>query len=142
MNVSTPIWQLITGDAGITAALPDYQNGKPVFKHRPIPEDAVFPVVVISPDIAVRDEDGLNDDRPVIVRDVTVYGQNDTQTKYQVVESIGYALRDLFHRTKTLNVPGWALVDMRASGPVPAPVDDQQLVARRVELSIRLARKR
>jgi hypothetical protein len=33
------------------------------------------------------------------------------------------------------------LIDIRASGPRPAPTDDQQTVGRLVELTVRLSRK-
>ena len=40
-----------------------------------------------------------------------------------------------------LSTGDYNLLDIRASGPRPAPTDDQQTVGRLVELTVRLSRK-
>ena len=140
MDLSEPLRTAIVDDATIAALLPIYAGSKTVFTRRPVPDNAAFPIVVISPDIAITDQDGIDDNRPVIIRDVAVYGRNDAAS-YRAVEAIAYEIRDLFHRRRqSLTVLGWDVVDVVALGPRPAPTDDEQTVGRVVELTVRLAR--
>src|SRR3990167_5381942 len=134
MDLSEPLRTAIVDDATIAALLPIYAGSKTVFTRRPVPDNAAFPIVVISPDIAITDQDGIDDNRPVIIRDVAVYGRNDAAS-YRAVEAIAYEIRDLFHRRRqSLTVLGWDVVDVVALGPRTAPTDDEQTVGRVVEL--------
>lgn len=138
-DLSEPIRTAIISNVGITALLGQYVGAPAVFTRRPAPAVLTYPAVMISPDVANTDEDGLTDDRPVVVRDITVYGQNDTPEKYRVIEALGYALRQLFHRQKrALQIDGFRVIDLVVSGPIPAPVDDEQTVGRIVTLTVRL----
>jgi hypothetical protein len=141
-DLSEPIRTALIGATDITTNLPTYLGSYPVFTRRPAPEDADYPMIIVSPDIAKSDQDGLNDQRPIITRDVVAYGQNDTVAKYDVVELLGRAIHDLFHRRwNAITVSGWKVVQIIASGPIPAPVDDDQTVARLVSLRIELAKQ-
>lgn len=140
MDLSAPIRTAIIGESSITSLLTAYKSSWPVFTRRPAPNDATLPIILISPDIAVTDEDGVSDFRPIIVRDISVYGRNDEADQYRAVEQIGYALRNLFHRQRSaLTVSGWTVMQIIAAGPMPAPVDDEQSVGRLVELTVHLA---
>jgi len=126
----------------VGSSLPVYNGGSPVFTRRPVPVGAPFPMVVISSDITMTDEDGVSYLRPVIVRDVITYGRNDTPASYRLVEEIAYALRHAFHRNRqSLSVDEWSVIDVRATGPRSAPTDDDQTVGRLVGLTVRLAKK-
>lgn len=141
LDLSAPIRAAIVADAAVTAQLPAYLGSFPVFTRVPVPDDAPYPLVVVAAQIAAGDADGVNDQRPVIVRDLVAYGTNDTAANYRQVEGIAFALRELFHRQKdAIAVSGWHVVDLLASTPTPAPVDDEQTVGRRVELTVKLAR--
>ena len=127
-------------DAGLLALLPDYLGSKPIFTRRPAPTDAPFPMIIVSPDVAFTDQDGIRDFRPIILRDITVYGQNDTAQNYRDVETMARAIKDMFHsKREALVVPGWATMQSICTGPIPAPVDDDQTVARVVSVTIWLA---
>lgn len=140
-NLAIPLRQAVLANSAITSLLAAYKDSYPVFTHRPTPTDADYPVIVISPDIAITDGDGINDFRPIQVRDVIAYGQNDTAAHYRTVEELGYAIRELFHSNRAaIQVPGWHVVDINCTGPIPAPTDDDQTVARAVSLTIQLAR--
>lgn len=142
-DLSGPVRAALMASSAITSQLAAYAGSYPIFTRRPAPTDAPYPLIMISPDIAVDEEDGVNDFRPVVERDVIVYGQNDTPAHYLVVESIAYAVRDLFHRQwQVINVAGWKVVEIRARGPMPAPTDDVQTVGRLVALTISLAAPR
>ena len=122
--------------------LPTYKGALTIFTRRPVPSDAPYPMVVISPDISQTSNDGLNDQQPVVRRDVTVYGQNDTSVKYRVVEDLAYQIQDYFHRQRqTLTVSTWHVVGITAGGPNIAPTDDDNIVARVIPLMISLAKK-
>lgn len=141
-NLAEPLRTAVIAASGITTQLVAYKGSFPVFTRRPLPPDITYPVIAISPDISKIDEDGLTDQRPILTRDITVYGQNEDAAKYRVVEDLGYQIHDLFHnRRMAITVSGWNVVDIKARGPIPAPTDDDKTVARMVTLTIRLARK-
>lgn len=141
-DVAAPIRTALLGYAAVASELPAYEDSKPIFTRRPAPTDVTYPLIMVSPDIAQTNEDGVNDFRAVIIRDVAVYGLNEPAANYRQVERIAYAARDLFHRNRdAITVSGWSVTDIVVSGPRPAPSDDQQTVGRLVELTIRLARK-
>lgn len=141
MDLATPIRSALIGASSVTGELTAYKGSFPIFTRRPVPEDAPFPMVVVSSGFQAGEQDGINDQRPVLVRDVLVYGRNDIAEKYRQVETIAFAVRELFHRQRdSIAVSGWSVVDVLASGPSPAPTDDEQTAGRLVELTVRLAR--
>lgn len=141
-DLAAPLRTALIAEAGITTNLSAYKGSFPVFTRRPAPVDAPFPMILVSPDVAKTDRDGINDWQPIITRDVTVYGQNSTSAKYRTVEDIAFAIHDLFHgQRNAISVSDWHVIQIRARGPIPAPVDDDQTVARMVMLEIQLAQQ-
>lgn len=139
LDLSVPIRDAVI--AAVGSSLPAYNGDAPVFTRRPVPVNAPLPLVVISSDITINDEDGIHDTRLIVVRDVITYGRNDIDS-YRQVEEIAYTLRGAFHRNRlALSLVEWSVVDIRASGPVMAPVDDEQTVGRLVGLTVRLAKR-
>ena len=142
-DLSGPVRAALVASSAVTSQLTAYAGSYPIFTRRPAPTDAPYPLIMISPDITLSEEDGVNDFRPVVERDVVVYGQNDTPAHYLAVESIARAVRDLFHRQwRAIDVTDWKVVEIRARGPVPAPTDDDETVGRLVALTISLAAPR
>lgn len=138
-DLSEPIRTALVG-AALAASLPAYGGSKTVFTRRPAPLDAPYPMILVSQDVSVTDDDGVSDRRPVQVRDVVVYGQNDVATHYRAVETLAYAVRALFHRNrKAISVSGWQVVAITAFGPIAGPTDDDKIVARVITLTIQLA---
>lgn len=141
-DLAIPFRNALVASSAVTAKLTAYKGSYPVFTHRPVPTDAPYPMIVVSPDISLTDQDGINDFRPVQVRDIAVYGLNDTTAKYRNVEVLGYLVRQMFHGNRlAISVPDWNVVDINAIGPIPAPTDDDKTVARLVSLTVQLARK-
>lgn len=135
LDFAPAIYAAITGDATITGLLSEYNTNPAVFTRRPIPADASYPYIVINPDAAINDFDALNSDRPMIIRDIAVYGQQPDD--YRVVEQVGYLLRELFHRNRfSLTNADYNIVQITATGPSVAPVDDDHTVGRMVSLNI------
>ncbi len=131
--------------ASIVALLGEWQGEACVFAYRPIPDDAPDPVIIINAPAAISDGDGLTSDRPVVELDIATYGTRGqiggSSDQTVAVEAIGFALRQLFHRQKfSVQPEGYSVIEIVASGPFPAPVDDDGEVGRLVSLTIRLRR--
>ena len=137
LNLVKPIRVAIVADSTITALLGSYQSVASVFTRRPAPEGATYPMIMVSPAVVVSDEDALVERRPVVNHDVIVYGQQDGA--YRDVESVGYLLREKFHRQRfSISPDGYAVIDLVAEGPIPGPTDDEEFIARVVSLQVRL----
>lgn len=130
----------------IVGRLGEWHEAPSVFAFRPAPEDAGDPIIIINPDASIGDQDGLTSNRPVVQRDIAIYGRKgtpgDPSDDSPKVEQLGFLIRELFHRQRfSVRPEGYSVTDIVASGPVPAPVDDDGEVGRLVSLTIRLRRK-
>lgn len=124
----------------ISGLLGEYASNPAIFTRLPVPADAPAVYIVIPPVTALTDEDGLDSLRPVIVRDIAVFGKQPDD--YRTVEQIAYTIRDLFHRQRfsVINT-GYDVVSITASGPLVAPVSDSQTVGRLITLTIQTRKK-
>lgn len=137
-DLSPAIYAALTGNSGIASALAQYEGAAAIFTRRPVPSDAPFPMIICAGDVVYGDEDFLDAKMPMIVRDIAIYGQQPAD--YRTVENLGRMVRDLFHRNRSsLSVAGWSVVDIRCTGPIQAPTDDDQTCGRLVSLTIRLS---
>lgn len=150
LNLSEPLREAILGMYTVTDLLGTYGNEPSIFTRRPVPGEATYPMVVISPDAAVFNQDALVSFRPVVLRDLAVYGQenatrNGTQVSdYRTVETIAYDLRERFHRRRDVIFfpdDDYHVIDVVAAGPLVAPTGDDRLIGRVVPLTIRLLKK-
>lgn len=142
MNLEAPLRTALMSSSDITDLLGTWQLEPAILTRRPIPKEAeTKPCIVISPDINNGDMDGLTARRPIITKDITVYGE---QTKhYFIVQDIGWLIRDLFHRVKNtfLSIEEYNVVSVVATGPFVGPTEDDSTVARIVTLTITLDRR-
>ena len=134
------IWQ-----PTITEKLGTYGGEPSIHTRRPVPTGVTGPSIVIGPNIIRTDQDFLTSRLPVLARDIVVYGQSGSpgsaNDQYRDVEAIADSVYDLFHRNRdSLVVDGFHVVDIVASGPIPAPTDNERLIGRAVMLTIRLHR--
>lgn len=137
MDLAAPLYAALSADAVITALLGTFLSGPSIHTRRPVPEGAEYPMLIVSANVGVTDEDGLVSRRPVLVRDIIAYGEQDGQ--YRTIETLGELLRTKFHRQRhAFTISGFHVVDVVATGPIPAPTDDFNHVARVVTLTIRL----
>ena len=137
LDFAPAIYAALIADSTITGLLSEYKTNPAIFTRRPIPADAVYPYIVVNPDASVTDFDALNSDRPIIIRDIAIYGQQPDD--YRAVEQIGYLVRELFHRNRfSLSNSDYNIVLITATGPQIAPVDDDHTVGRLVSLRIQL----
>ena len=151
-DLSVPYRDAIIAASAITGALPAYLGSYPVFTRVPVPDDASpvllrGPIIVVSAQVQAGEEDGVDSQRPVIDRDIMVYGlalpnKNDPDDQFRATESVAFAVHALFHRQRrAITVSGWSVTDLTATGPAPAPTDDEQTVGRRVTVRARLDKK-
>lgn len=143
-DLAVPYRAALVGAAAITDNLLDYYGSYPVFTRAPVPDDAAdyYPIIVVGAQIQAGEADGMSDQRPVVDRDINVYGRNDTPAHYRAVETIAFAVHDFLHRAPSaITVSGWVVIDLTALGPDAAPVDDEQTVGRRVTVRARLAKQ-
>jgi hypothetical protein len=140
LNLAAPLRTALMASAPIIALIKTFEGEPAVFTRRPLPGEVEFPALAIGPDVGIVDRDGLTSRRPLVMRDVTAFG--DQPRDYRDVEQLGYLIRELFHRNPgALTVPGHQVVQIIASGPYPAPVsDDASMVARMVGLAVQLRR--
>lgn len=136
-DLAAPIRAAIIDDYDLANMIAPYLDSVAVFTRRPAPAIADYPMVMIGPDFGTGDADAVNSRRYELMRDVAVYGLNDEPENYRQVEDIARRIANLFHRQKrSLVIPGYRVWEITASGPMPAPVDDEQTVGRVVTLSI------
>lgn len=137
LDLGPPLRNALAAASEITALLGTYSGSFSIHTRVPVPENASYPMLVISSDILLTDEDGLISRRPVVTRDIAVYGLQSSD--YRAVERIGYFVRELFHRKRASIDPfGYRVLDIVASGPQVAPASDEEFVGRVVTLTIRL----
>lgn len=143
IDVGPAIRAAIIADTNISSRLSTWQGSPTVFTRTPVPEDATFPCIVVPFAAAITNQDALVEQRAVIIRDIMVYGDiaapGTSEDHTRIVDDIAYDLRNLFHRNRAalVNTP-FHVIDIVASGPVTAPVDDDATVGRRVTLTLRI----
>lgn len=139
-DLSEPLRTAIVNNPAVTGLLPTYLDTFPVFTRRPAMNEAPYPMIMISQDVTHGNEDGVNDFRPVITRQIMVYGRDNNLGNVRTVNQLSYILQAMFHRQRdVLDVDNWAVVDIIADGPTEAPIIDDQISGQQVQLQIRLA---
>lgn len=140
VNLAIPLRSAIIANVAISSKLAQFRNEPGVFTRRPVPDDAKYMLIAISPDIANYDEDGLKTFRTRTTKDIFIYGEQPDD--YRDVENIGYLLREMFHRKKdSIVVPGHHIISVTALGPMIAPTEEMasnqpNIVGRLVSLTI------
>lgn len=143
-DLSEPLRTAIIGSAGIVALLGTYAGAPAVLTRRPTPTDELvnYPIIIISPDTAVINEDGLHDFRPTVTRDIVIYAANSTPAEYRLADTLMYLVRELFHRQRNvISLSNWDVVDIQVTNQTLTSQDDQ-VEGRVVTLAIRLAKLR
>lgn len=141
LDLAVPLRAALIEAVTIGPQLAQYVGEPAVFTRRPVPADATMPFALINPPAAIGDADYLNEDMPIVMRDVIFYGAQPAD--FVLIEELGYAARLLFHRQKWAITPeGYDVVSIVARGPIPGPTDDKSTVARVVGLTIQLRRQR
>lgn len=145
LDLGPALREALIAATAISANLAVFNEEPAVFTRRPVPDEAGMPLIICNDPAALGEADGLTSDRPVWMGDVAIYGHKaaagSEEDQTRIVQILGNRVRTLFHRQKwALQVGGFHVIDIRASGPVPAPVDDDKTVGRIVSLIVRLGR--
>lgn len=141
LDLAAPLRAAIADDESIAPQLALYAGAPAIFTRRPVPADAIYPFVLINPTAVLSDQDWYDTELPIVVRDVAIYGKQEGD-QYRIVEQLGFAVRQLFHRRKwAVTVPGYDVIRLRANGPISGATEDQQIIARVVSLTIELRRQ-
>ena len=145
-EVSAGLREAIIAVPAITGLLGTYQGEPSIHTRRPVPSGATGIYVVIGPNIVRTDQDFLTSRLPVLQRDIVTYGQSGSpgaaNDQYRDVEAVADGVYDLFHRNRdSLVVDGFHVVDIVATGPIPAPTENARLIGRAVLLTIKLHRR-
>ena len=140
LDMGPAIRTAILADASITALISTYLGAPAVFTRRPVPTGTTYPLITIGEDVSVTDVDALVSVRPVMIRDVFVYGNKPTQQRD--VDEVAYLLRELFHRKKdSLTNADYDIIQVQVYGPRAAPTSDDEIIGRLVSLTITTRRK-
>ncbi len=140
LDVAAALRTAIMAQTAISDQLAEHDGEPGIYTRRPLPENAPYPLCLINPAAAIGDQDYLNSDLPVVMRDVAFYGEQPKH--YRIVEALGYLARDFFHRNKWAIAPaGYDVIQVTAKGPIPGATDDQTTIGRVVALTIQLRRQ-
>ena len=141
-DIAPDVRAAILAEPDITNFLSQWNSAPAVFTRRPIPTDATYPLIVVAPDVAHADFDGLKARREIITKDVFIYGRvaaagtADDHTRR--VEAMAGLLRELFHRQRhALGNTAYHVVSINVIGPLTAPTDTDTIVGRVVTLIVR-----
>lgn len=141
-DLSTNIRAALIADTSIMAKIANYKNSKAVFTRRPVPEDATYPMIVVSPLVAATNLDSLNCGRNIETYDILVYDTNEDSVNYRNVEEVAFAIARKFHRADKFSISaptGTKIVNIMANAPLPSPTDDNVKVARFVSVQVQLS---
>ena len=140
LDIAPALRTAVIDATAVSSLLATYVDGPAVHTRLPVPADTETPYIVIAPDTAIGDFDALDSDRPVVIKDIAVFGAQPDE--YRTVEYIGYALREIFHRERfSIILTSHDVVSITVNGPITAPVSDEETVGRLITLTIQLRAK-
>lgn len=131
MNLTSAIYERLSGDATLVALLTTYEDLPAIFTTDPAPGDASMPYIVTAGEIAQSPFDTKTTRGRDISRDIRCYAPAGGSA--QTVETIAERVRALLHRQE-LAVDGFEWMLSECSGPIVA--DEQDAYGRIV--SVRL----
>lgn len=126
-DLDAAIREAIVNASSVTSLLSSYKGSYPVFTRRPIPADAPYPCIIVMDNTTLAHEDGVDDQRIRVVREIVVYAAAHNplpSEQWRKVDDIGRALVNLFHRNPSIfNITGWTVVDVRVAARGQPPAD-------------------
>lgn len=144
-DLFAPIRKTIIEDEVINPQLSEWMGEPACFTRRPVPEDAQHIFCLINPPSDVRDIDALVARRDEVSISIAFYGAKadprDPADETRMVDVVAQRCRTIFHRNKwAIQSDAFEIIDIVASGPFVGPTDDDNEVARIVNLRVRLGR--
>ncbi len=140
LDVGPALRTALLAEPTIAGLLSEFHNEASIHTVLPVPAEVVPVFIVIGSDVTLTDFDALISRRPIVQRDIFVYGAQPDD--FRDVEQIGYSIRELFHRERfSITLTDYDVVEIVASGPRPAPTSDEETTGRVVTLTISLREK-
>lgn len=140
-DLTIPIRDALLAATAVTSLLPAYLDSFPIFTRRPVPADTPYPCIVVSQDITITDQDGVNDYRPFITRDISVYHSNENAANYRLAQTIALAVWRVFNeRRHSITVPDWGVANITALTPIEVNVEAVKITGRVVQLQVLMAK--
>lgn len=139
INLAKSIQDFLLADTNVTSKISVYLNSFAIFTRRPVPEDAKYPMIVVSPLVADTDLDFLRCKRRILSYDIAIYHNNDASANYRLVEELGFYIARKFDKLPrhAMTLPtGVSLVKSLARGPIVGPQDDLVKVSRVIPLEL------
>jgi hypothetical protein len=129
--ITAAIYDVLSGDATLTALLSTYEGEPGIFTVQPVPEEAALPYIVTTGAVAVVPNDTKTTRGRTITRDVRCYAPAGGSAA--TVEAIAERVRTLLHR-QTIAVDDYVVVVASCDGPIEA--DEQDAYGRIVTVTI------
>ncbi len=98
LEISAPIRTALIELAGVGDVLDQYAGEPAVFTRRPTPADAPLFIALVNPNTFLIDADGLTSKRPIVGRDIAIYGPQ--PDKYWPVTDMATLIYRHFHRVR------------------------------------------
>jgi len=119
--LTAAIYDVLSGDATLTAMLGTYQSAPAVFTTDPAPGDAVLPYIVTAGEVVDTPEDTKTTRGRDVWRDVRCYAP--ATGSAATVEAMAERVRALLHR-QALVIEGFVWVYALCTGPIVADEPD------------------
>ena len=100
IDLTIPIRNKILADATITNLLPNYLGSKSVFSRTPVPSDAPYPMIVISPVVSDLRKDFLNKKQIKVTHYIGIWGSNDSPSNYRNVKTLAERVSTILDRVE------------------------------------------
>lgn len=125
----------LVNDAIVIGLVSEWEGEPAVFTRTPIPGDVEPIMVVVSPNVSYVNLGALNSERPQIIKDIHVHG--DQPDQYREVETVANQIQSIFDRNRfAISVDDYNIVRIDATGPVPGAGNDENSVSRVVTITI------
>lgn len=138
MNLQPSIRSFLLTDSTFSNYLTDYNGSKALFTRRPVPDDAEYPLAIISPAITYRESDFVSGQKHFyLTHDLLIFDTNDSSSNYRNVENAAFRARKILHRfdVTTFSHPtGYKVLLCLADYPISGATDDLIKVSRVVQL--------
>lgn len=129
--ITAAVYDVLSGDATLTALLSTYEGEPGIFTARKVPEEASLPYIVTTGSVAVTTFDTKTTRGRMITRDVRCYAPAGGSA--ETVETIAERVRTLLHR-QSIAIDDFTWVMAECTGPIEA--DEQDAYGRIVTVSM------
>jgi len=121
-EITKAIFNVLNGDATLTALLSTFDSDPAIFTTDPAPLKATLPYIVTAGQVSDTPFDTKTTDGRDFVRDIKCYATNASGST-DVIEDIAERVRFLFHR-KPFTITGFDVIIASVTGPIARDEED------------------